>query len=66
MKNALLDEFISNSEVQDLSEDQLLDIQGGVLPLIAVPAIIKGIGIEFTACAAAFGAIAIGMEMSKK
>ncbi|MFV8358893.1 hypothetical protein [Flavobacterium sp. LS1P3] len=50
-------------ELTDLSNDELMVVEGGVLPLLAIPVLIKGIGLGFAAAAAVYGMIALGNQM---
>ncbi|UYZ57661.1 class IIb bacteriocin, lactobin A/cerein 7B family [Hymenobacter latericus] len=51
--------------MRTLDDEDLRHTEGGLAP-IAIPLIIKGVGIGFTACAAAFTVLAGGMKMAKK
>jgi lactobin A/cerein 7B family class IIb bacteriocin len=55
--------MINSIELTDLNNEELLSIDGGFLPLLAVPLLIKGIAVGFTAAAAVYGMIAIGNQM---
>ncbi|WP_157485531.1 class IIb bacteriocin, lactobin A/cerein 7B family [Flavobacterium sp. ACAM 123] len=47
----------------DLNNEELMAIEGGILPLLAIPVLIKGIGLGFAAAAAVYGMIALGNQM---
>lgn len=50
-------------ELTDLNNEELLNIEGGILPLLAIPVLIKGIGVGFAAAAAVYGMIALGNQL---
>ncbi|MFU1857266.1 class IIb bacteriocin, lactobin A/cerein 7B family [Sphingobacterium sp. NGMCC 1.201703] len=47
----------------ELSNEELLNVEGGILPVIAAGAILKGIGIGFGAVAAGVGLVAAAKEL---
>jgi lactobin A/cerein 7B family class IIb bacteriocin len=64
MKQSLVLDSIK--DVIELNDQELVNTDGGVLPIIAAGVILKGFGIGFGACAALFGAVHLGRELSKK
>ena len=50
------------SKISDLSKEELLLIDGGILPIIAGAAILKGFGIGFGIVAAGVGLYAAAKE----
>ena len=49
----------------ELSELELNNIEGGILPILAVGALCKGFAWGFAAAAAAYGAIELGHSLGK-
>lgn len=47
----------------ELSEEELVNVEGGVLPVIAVGALLKGVGIGFGVVAAGVGLAAAAKEL---
>ncbi len=53
---------LNYSKISDLSKEELLLIDGGILPIIAGAAILKGFGIGFGIVAAGVGLYAAAKE----
>ncbi|MBP3943799.1 hypothetical protein J5U18_09510 [Sphingobacteriaceae bacterium WQ 2009] len=49
--------------LETLSQEELIQIDGGILPVIAAGAILKGVGIGFGAVAAGVGLVAAAKEL---
>ena len=50
----------------DLNEFELQEIDGGILPVLCVIALCKGIGYGFAAGAAIYGAIELGKSLGSR
>ncbi|UXD70250.1 hypothetical protein MUK51_02945 [Sphingobacterium faecium] len=50
-------------KLENLSQEEMIQIDGGILPIIARVAILKGVGIGFGAVAAGVGLVAAAKEL---
>ncbi|CDS91544.1 hypothetical protein MUB18_10980 [Sphingobacterium sp. PCS056] len=50
-------------KLENLSQEEMIQIDGGILPIIAGAAILKGVGIGFGAVAAGVGLVAAAKEL---
>ena len=50
----------------ELNENELKEIEGGLVFVFAIPLLIKGVAIGFAAAAAVYGAIELGHSIGSK
>jgi hypothetical protein len=57
---------LENLNIVELNAKETVEIEGGILPVICIWAVCKGIGIGFVAAAAVYGAYELGHSIGKK
>ena len=58
--------ILENLNLVELNAEETIEIECGILPVICIWAVCKGIGIGFAAAAAVYGAYELGHSIGSK